>query len=108
LTSLNLSSVEPEHGGIASAFQNAAGRLSALIATACVGLIAASTLTDASFARLLKVCAALVFITAAVGAVTITNPAVPAEPVPCEVDPLCRDRHDAHPHLRHAHTTAAS
>jgi hypothetical protein len=43
-----------------------------------VGLIAASTLTDASFARLLQVCAALFFIAAAVGAVTITNPAVPA------------------------------
>jgi predicted MFS family arabinose efflux permease len=55
LTALNLSSVEPEHGGIAAAIQNAVGRLSALIATACVGLIAANTLTDASFGRLLRV-----------------------------------------------------
>jgi hypothetical protein len=47
LTSLNLSFVEPERGGIASAVKNAAGRLSALIGTACVGLIAASTLIDA-------------------------------------------------------------
>lgn len=102
LTSLNLSSVEPAHGGIASAIQNAVGWLSALIATACVGLIAASTLADASFARLLQVCAVLFFIAAAVSAIMITNPAVPAEPVPCEVAALCRDRHDAHPHLRHA------
>lgn len=99
LTSLNLSSVEPAHGGIASAIQNAMGRLSALIATACVGLIAASTLTDASFLRLLQVCAALFVIAAAVSAIMITNPAVLAEPVPCEVAALCRDRHDAHPHL---------
>jgi flagellar motor component MotA len=75
------------------------GRLSALIATACVGLIAASTLTDASFARLLQVCAVLFFIAGAVGAIIITNPTVPAEPVSCEVAAMCRDRHDAHPHL---------
>jgi hypothetical protein len=41
----------------------------------------------------------LFFIAAAVGAVIITNPAVPAEPVPCQVAGLCRDRHDAHPQL---------
>ena len=81
LTALNLSSVEPAHGGIAAAIQNAVGRLSALIATACVGLIAASTLTDASFGRLLQVCAVLFFIAGAVGAIIITNPTVPAEPV---------------------------
>ena len=78
LTSLNLSSVEPAHGGIASASQNAVGRLSALIATACVGLIAAGTLTDASFARLLQVCAVLFFIGAVISGVAITNPATPA------------------------------
>ena len=99
LTALNLSSVEPAHGGIAAAIQNAVGRLSALIATACVGLIAASTLTDASFGRLLQVCAVLFFIAGAVGAIIITNPTVPAEPVSCEVAAMCRDRHDAHPHL---------
>jgi hypothetical protein len=100
LTALNLSSVAPEHGGIASAIQNAAGRLSALIATACVGLIAASTLTDASFGRVLQVAAVLFFIAAVVGAVT--NPTVPVEPVSCEVAALCHDRHDAHPQLAHA------
>ncbi|HME17443.1 MAG TPA: MFS transporter [Mycobacterium sp.] len=99
LTALNLSSVEPAHGGIAAAIQNAVGRLSALIATACVGLIAASTLTDASFGRLLQVCAVLFFIAGAVGAIIITNPTVAAEPVSCEVAAMCRDRHDAHPHL---------
>jgi flagellar motor component MotA len=74
------------------------GRLPALIATACVGLIAASTLTDASFARLLQVCAVLFFIAGAVGAIIITNPTVSADPVSCEVAAMCRDRHDAHPH----------
>ena len=102
MTALNLSSVAPEHGGIASAIQNAAGRLSALIATACVGLIAASTLTDASFGRVLQVAAVLFFIAAVVGAVTITNPTVPVEPVSCEVAALCHDRHDARPQLAHA------
>ena len=99
LTSLNLSSVEPAHGGIASAIQNAVGRLSALIATASMGLIAASTLTDASFVRLLQVCAVLFFVGAVISGVTITNPAIPAEPVPCEVAALCRDRQDAQPAL---------
>lgn len=63
-----------------------------------MGLIAASTLTDASFGRVLQVAAMLFFI----GAVTITNPAVPVEPVSCEVAALCRDRHDANPQLAHA------
>jgi hypothetical protein len=99
LTALALSSVDPAHGGIASAIQNAVGRLSALIATACVGLVAANTLTQASFGRLLQVCAVLFFIAAVISAFTITNPTVPAEPVACEVAALCRDRHDAHPHL---------
>jgi hypothetical protein len=39
---------------------------------------------------------------AVIGAVTITNPTVPVEPVSCEVAVLCRDRHDAHPQLAHA------
>jgi EmrB/QacA subfamily drug resistance transporter len=99
LTALNLSSVDTVHGGIASAIQNSVGRLSALIATACVGLIAASALTNASFGRLLQVSAALFFIAAAVGTFIVANPTVPAEPVPCEVAAMCRDRHDAHPHL---------
>ncbi len=31
------------------------------------------------------------------------SPTVPAEPIPCEVAAMCRDRHDAHPHLlRHS------
>jgi hypothetical protein len=85
LTSLNLSSVEPAHGGIASAIQNAMGRLSALIATACVGLIAASTLTDAGLVRLLQVSAVLFFIGAVIGGISTTNRAIAAEPVPREV-----------------------
>jgi len=73
LSAVNLSSVESAHSGIASAFQNAVGRLSALIAVGCMGLVAAGTLTDASFERLLQVSAVLFFIGAVIGAVTISN-----------------------------------
>jgi EmrB/QacA subfamily drug resistance transporter len=73
LTALNLSAVESAHNGIAAAIQNAVGRLSALIAVACVGLIAAGTLTDASFTRLLQVAAVLFFIAAVISAVTVAN-----------------------------------
>jgi EmrB/QacA subfamily drug resistance transporter len=97
LTAINLSSVGPEHSGIVAAIQNAVGRTSALIAVACVGLIAVGTLTEASFTRLLQVSAVLFFIGAAISGVTITNPAVPAELVPCEVAALCRDRDEAQP-----------
>ena len=82
LTSLNLSSVEPAHSGIAAAIQNAVGRTSALIAVACVGLIGAGTLTDASFERLLQVGAVLFFIGAVISGVTITNPPIPLSPFP--------------------------
>ncbi len=73
LTAVNLFSVEPAHSGIASAVQNAVGRLSTLIAVGCMGLIAAGTLTDASFERLLQVSAVLFFIGAVISAVTITK-----------------------------------
>jgi EmrB/QacA subfamily drug resistance transporter len=90
LTALNLSSVELAHSGIAAAIQNAVGRFSALIAVGCVGLIAAGTLTDASFARLLQVSAVLFFIGAVISGLTITNRAVPAELSPLPVkSPSC-------------------
>ena len=82
LTAVNLSSVEPAHSGIASAIQNGVGRLSTLIAVGCMGLIAAGTLTDASFERLLQVSAVLFFIGAVISAVTITNRTVTADRVP--------------------------
>jgi len=75
LTSLNLSAVKPAHSGIAAAVQNAVGWTSALIATACVGMIAACTLSDASFSRLLQVSAAMFFIGAVLSGVTIARPA---------------------------------
>jgi hypothetical protein len=58
------------------------GRTSALIAVACMGLIATGTLTDASFTRLLQVSAVLFFVAAVIGGLAIRNPAVSAEPVP--------------------------
>lgn len=73
LTALNLSAVDPAQSGIAAAIQNAVGRLSALVAVACVGLIAACHLTNASFTRLLPVSAVLFFIGAVISGVTITN-----------------------------------
>src|SRR5271169_35338 len=97
LTALNLSAVESVHSGIAAAIQNVVGRTSALIAVACVGLIAAGTLTDASFARLLQVGAVLFFIGAVISGVTITNPPVPAEPLPGEVAAVGRDQHHTNP-----------
>jgi EmrB/QacA subfamily drug resistance transporter len=99
LTALNLSAVESVHSGIAAAIQNVVGRTSALIAVACVGLIAAGTLTDASFARLLQVGAVLFFIGAVISGVTITNPPVPAEPVPGEVAAVRRYQHHTQPDL---------
>ena len=97
LTAVYLSSVESAHSGIAAAIQNAMGRTSALIAVACVGLIAAGTLTDASFTRLLQVSAVLFFIAAAIGGLTIKNPAVAAEPVPSKSPRPCRDLREAQP-----------
>jgi hypothetical protein len=71
LTAVNLSSVAASNSGIAAAMQNAVGRTSALTSVACVGLIAAGNLTDASFGRLLQVAAVLFFTGAAVGRLTI-------------------------------------
>jgi EmrB/QacA subfamily drug resistance transporter len=99
LTSVALSSVEPARSGIASAINNAVSRLASLISVACLGLIAAGTLTDASFVRLLQVCALLFFAGAVICGVTVTRPAVSAEPVGCEVAALCRDRPGVQPAL---------
>jgi EmrB/QacA subfamily drug resistance transporter len=85
MTAVNLSAVKSAHSGIAAAIQNATGRTSALIAVACVGLITANRMTDASFSRLLQVSAALFFIGAVIGGLAIRSPAVAAEPVPEEV-----------------------
>jgi EmrB/QacA subfamily drug resistance transporter len=81
LAAANLSSVDPARSGVAAALQNAVGRTSALSSVACVGLIAAGTLTDASFARLLHVAAALYFIGALVAGFFVTKAIHAAEPV---------------------------
>jgi MFS family permease len=85
LTAVNLSAVKSAHSGIAAAVQNATGRTSALIAVACMGLITANRLTDASFTRLLGVSALLFFIGAVIGGLAIRNSIVHAEPAPDEV-----------------------
>jgi EmrB/QacA subfamily drug resistance transporter len=85
LTAVNLSAVKSAHSGVAAAIQNATGRTSAVIAVACMGLIAADRLTDASFTRLLQVSALLFFIGAVIGGLAIRNSVVPAEPVPDDV-----------------------
>ena len=85
LTAVNLSAVKSAQSGIAAAIQNATGRTSALIAVACVGLITANRLTDASFTRLLQVSALLFFVGAVIGGLAIRNSIVQAEPVPDEV-----------------------
>ena len=87
LTAVNLSAVRSAHSGIAAAIQNAAGRTSALIAVACVGLIAANRLTDASFTRLLQVSAVLFFVGAVIGGLTVRNSVGHARPVPEEAEP---------------------
>lgn len=99
LTALNLSSLDSEHSGIAAAIQNVVGRTSALTSVACVGLIAAGTLTDASFSRLLDVSAVLFFIGSVFCAAMIRNSAVAAEAVAGEVDAWCTDQPDAHTDL---------
>jgi flagellar motor component MotA len=66
---------------------------------ACVGLIAAGPLTDASFARLLQVSAVLFFTGAVISGVITTNSAIPAKPVPRELATVGRDRSGAQPAL---------
>lgn len=90
LTVVNLSAVKSAHSGIAAAIQNATGRTSALIAVACVGVITANRLTDASFARLMAVSAGLFFVGAVVGGLGIKNGSAHVEPaadIPLELNP---------------------
>lgn len=84
LGALNLASVDAARSGIAAAVQNAVGRTSALTSVACVGLISAGALTDASFGRLLQISAALFFIAAVIAAVCIVNPRSATESVLAE------------------------
>jgi EmrB/QacA subfamily drug resistance transporter len=84
LTALNLSSIDPGRSGIAAALQNAVGRTSALTSVACVGLIASGRLTDASFARLLHVAAALFVIAALVSGFCVAKSRAAPEPVAAE------------------------
>jgi hypothetical protein len=53
-TSVGRSAVNPSHGGIASAINDAVSKVGGLTAVACMGLIAAGTLTDAGLLRLVQ------------------------------------------------------
>ena len=99
LTSFAFSAVEPERSGLASAINNAVSRLSALIAVACMGLIAAGSLTEAGFTRLLQVSAALFFTGAMTCAATVARSGARIQTVPCEVAALCCDRSGVQPAL---------
>jgi EmrB/QacA subfamily drug resistance transporter len=98
LTSVALSSVDPQHGGLASAINNAVSRLAGLVSVACMGLIAAGAITDGSFLRLVQTSAVLFVGGAIVSGVMITNPTV-VESLPCEITGLCRDRAGVQPAL---------
>lgn len=87
LSSVILISVEPSRSGIAAAIQNAVGRTSSLTAVACVGVIAEGTINNVSFARLLVVAAALYFMGAVVGGLTITNSGAHIDVVPVQPAP---------------------
>jgi flagellar motor component MotA len=64
-----------------------------------MGLIAAGTLTDSSFVRLAEVSGVLFMIGAVISGVMITNPERAAQPLPCEIAALCRDRPGVQPAL---------
>jgi hypothetical protein len=99
LTSFALSAVDPARSGLASAINNAVSRLSSLITVACMGLIAAGSLTEVGFARLLQVSAALFFGGAITCGLTAARSGAHVHAVPCEVAALCRDRGGVQPAL---------
>jgi predicted MFS family arabinose efflux permease len=99
LTSFALSAVDPARSGLASAINNAVSRLSSLITVACMGLIAAGSLTEVGFARLLQVSAALFFGGAITCGLTAARSGPHVHTVPCEVAALCRDRGGVQPAL---------
>jgi EmrB/QacA subfamily drug resistance transporter len=99
LTSFALSAVDPARSGLASAINNAVSRLSSLITVACMGLIAAGSLTEVSFARLMQVSAALFFGGAITCGAAAARSGVHVRTVPCEVAALCRDRGGVQPAL---------
>lgn len=99
LTSVTLAAVPTEHSGLASAINNAASRLAALISIGSMGLITAGTASAAGFAHVLAVSAALFALGGLSAALLLTNPAAGCPPVPCDIAALCRDRPNAQPAL---------
>jgi len=87
LSSVILVSVQASRSGIAAAVQNAVGRTSSLTAVACMGVIAAGSMDDVSFTRLLEVAAALYFLGAIAAGVTIVSPSAAPDHVEAELPP---------------------
>ena len=106
LMSVTLASVPAEHSGVASAINNAASRLAALVSIGSMGLISVGAASATGFARVLEVSAALFALGALCAALLITNPPGGCQPVPCDIAALCRDRPGAQPALVSSPSTA--
>lgn len=98
LTSMALASVPTEHSGLASAVNNAAARLAALVSVGSMGMITVGS-TAAGFANLLKVSAALFVLGSLCAAVWISDSLGGYGPVPCDLAASCRDRPGVQPAL---------
>lgn len=99
LMSVTLGSVPIEHGGLASAINNAVSRLAALMSIGSMGLITVGVASATGFAHMLGVSAALFALGALCAALLITNPVAGCRPVPCDIAALCRDRPGVQPAL---------
>lgn len=108
LTSVTLASVPTEYSGLASAINNAASRLAALIAIGSIGLISVGTPSAAGFAHVLEVSATLFALGALCAALLIANPPAGYQPVPCDIAALCRDRPGVQPALASNPATATA
>ncbi len=96
LTSAALSTVTPEHAGIASAVNNDVARTAGLLAVAVLPGVAGITgddyripkLFDTGFDKAAVICAALLLVAGVLAALTIRNPGPAAAPA-CDSRPSC-------------------
>ncbi|MFJ6416158.1 MFS transporter [Paeniglutamicibacter sp. NPDC091659] len=92
LTAAVLGSIAADRSGIGSAINNAVARVAGLVAVAAMGTIVGTTLDYDSFHRVLLVTAVLLYAGAAISAIGIRNPPVPAPAVAPEAAAACHDR----------------